>query len=263
MRRTSSIQAMTATHHPREWDAATYDSLPLPHQRWGRNVLVRLPLEGYERVLDVGAGTGRDTAALLERLPRGHVVAVDGSTAMLAQLRDRLAGVGPDRLTTLHADLTAALTLEEPVDAVFSVATLHWVPDHGSLFRSLAGVLRPGGLLRAEWGGAGNVANVEGVLVELGLPRIGEACNFATAEQTAERLAAAGFTDIDVVCVPDPARMESAVQFETFLTSVVLSAVLDSIPAAQRQQVVRQVAGRLPEPQVDFLRLQASARRAA
>jgi trans-aconitate 2-methyltransferase len=225
--------------------------------------LASLPLRGDERVLDVGAGTGRDTALLLERLPRGHVVAVDGSTAMLAQLRDRLAGVGPDRLTTLHADLTAPLTLEEPVDAVFSVATLHWVPDHRSLFRSLAGVLRPGGLFRAEWGGAGNVANVEAVLVDLGLPRIGEACNFATAERTARRLATAGFTDIDVVCVPDPARMQSAVQFEAFMTSVVLSAVLDSIPTGRRRQVVKDVGARLPEPQVDYVRLQACARRAA
>lgn len=254
---------MSDTHRPHEWDAATYASLPLPHERWGRGVLATLALRGDERVLDVGAGTGRDTAALLERLPRGHVVAVDGSTAMLAQLRRRLAGVGPDRLTTLHADLTVPLVLEEPVDAVLSVATLHWVPDHGSLFGSLAGVLRPGGLLRAEWGGAGNVAKVEAALVDLGLPRIGESCNFATAEQTVERLAAAGFTDIDVVCVPDPARMESGVHFEAFLTSVVLSAVLDSIPTGQRRQVVRNVIARLPEPQVDFVRLQASARRAA
>lgn len=254
---------MTASHRPREWDAATYDSLPLPHQRWGRDVLARLPLEGDERVLDVGAGTGRDTALLLERLPRGQVVAVDGSTAMLAQLQRRLGAVSPDRLTILHADLTAPLALDEPVDAVFSVATLHWLPDHGSVFRSLAGVLRPGGLLRAEWGGAGNVANVEAALIELGLPRIGHSCNFATAEQTAQRLAAAGFTDIDVVCVPDPVRLEASAQFEAFLTSVVLSAVLDSIPAGQRRQVVRDVTARLPEPQVDFVQLRASARRAA
>jgi hypothetical protein len=57
--------------------------------------------------------------------------------------------------------------------------------------------------------------------------------------------------------------MESGTHFEAFLTSVVLSAVLDSVPAGQRQQVVRDVAVRLPERQVDYLRLQASARRAA
>ena len=245
---------------PREWDAAAYDALPLPHERWGRRLLASLPLRGDERVLDIGAGTGRDTAALLERLPRGHVIAVDGSKAMLARLRARFAGVGPDRLTVLEADLSAPLAGGEPADAVFSVATLHWLPDHQAVFRSLAGALRPGGVLRAEWGGAGNVASVEAALAGLGMPPVNTACNFATADETARRLAAAGFTDVEVACVPDPARLEPGAQLEAFLATVVLGAVLDPLPAAQRADVVRDVAARLPEPAVDYVRLQASAR---
>jgi trans-aconitate 2-methyltransferase len=77
---------------PREWDATTYDSLPLPHRR----TLDRLSLSGDERVLDLGCGTGRDTVALLDRLPGGRVVALDGSLRMLDQLRARLDG-RPDR----------------------------------------------------------------------------------------------------------------------------------------------------------------------
>jgi len=144
---------MDKPDRPREWDAATYDALPLPHEQWGRRLLEALPLRGDERVSDLGAGTGRDTEALLGRLSRGHVVAVDGSAVMLDRLRQRLAEVGPERLSVLRADLREPLTLQEPVDAVFSVATLHWLPDHTAVFASLAGVLRPGGLLRAEWGG--------------------------------------------------------------------------------------------------------------
>ena len=82
---------MPAPGRPREWDAAAHDALPLPHEHWGRRLLEELPLRGDERVVDVGAGTGRDTEALLQRLPRGHVTAVDGSAAML----ERLDGVGP------------------------------------------------------------------------------------------------------------------------------------------------------------------------
>src|SRR5579875_3682384 len=67
-----SADRMTAAGRPREWDAAAYDALPLPHERWGRRVLGSLPLRGDECVLDAGAGTGRDTAALLGRLPRGR-----------------------------------------------------------------------------------------------------------------------------------------------------------------------------------------------
>ena len=95
---------------PREWDAAGYDALPLPHEQWGQRLLATLPLTGDETVLDVGAGTGRDTAALLDRLPRGHVVAVDGSAAMLDRLRGRLAGADPARLTVLRANLSTLQT---------------------------------------------------------------------------------------------------------------------------------------------------------
>lgn len=241
----------------REWDAVSYDSPPLPHERWGRGVLASLPLAGDERVLDLGAGTGRDTAALLDRLPRGHVVAADGSKAMLAELRGRLANVGADRLTVLEADLSAPLVLEEQVDAVFSVATLHWLPDHASVFDSLAQVLRPGGRLRAEWGGAGNLASVEAALADLGLPPLGAACNFATAEQTGQRLAAAGFTDVEVARVADPVRLDT--QLEAFLATVVLGAILDPLPAEGHREIVRKVAARLPTPEVDYVRLQASA----
>jgi trans-aconitate 2-methyltransferase len=247
---------------PREWDAASYDALPLPHERWGRRLLGTLPLRGDETVLDAGAGTGRDTAALLERLPGGHVIAVDGSAAMLTRLRERLAGIGPDRLTVLRADLTAPLRLDRPADAVFSVATLHWLPDHEAVFGSLAGALRPGGLMRAEWGGAGNCASVETALASLGLPPLNAACHFATAADTARRLTAAGFTDVDVARVPDPARLQPGAQLENFLRTVVLGSVLEARPAAERAEAVRRVAARLPEPTVDYVRLQASARKA-
>ncbi|MFL5957235.1 MAG: class I SAM-dependent methyltransferase, partial [Solirubrobacterales bacterium] len=75
---------------PREWDATTYDRVSTPQLEWGLRVLDRLPLRGDERVLDAGCGSGRVTARLAERLPRGHVVAVDASAAMVARAREAL-----------------------------------------------------------------------------------------------------------------------------------------------------------------------------
>ncbi|HET8813708.1 MAG TPA: methyltransferase type 11, partial [Solirubrobacterales bacterium] len=63
----------------REWDAETYDTVSDPQFEWGMEVLERLELRGDERVLDAGCGTGRITAELVERLPRGRAIAVDGS----------------------------------------------------------------------------------------------------------------------------------------------------------------------------------------
>ncbi|HEX4259334.1 MAG TPA: hypothetical protein VH089_29875 [Streptosporangiaceae bacterium] len=45
-----------APGRPREWDAAGYDALPRPHERWGRRLLDTLRLTGDETALDVGAG---------------------------------------------------------------------------------------------------------------------------------------------------------------------------------------------------------------
>src|ERR1041384_5439374 len=97
------------------WDAKTYDSLPLPHTRWGAGVLSRLSLRGNETVLDAGAGTGRDTENLLARLPDGHVVAVDGSDTMLERLAARL-GDDP-RLRVIHGDLATPLPVGDDLDA--------------------------------------------------------------------------------------------------------------------------------------------------
>ncbi|MGH3067856.1 MAG: class I SAM-dependent methyltransferase [Streptosporangiaceae bacterium] len=245
-----------------EWDAQSYDALPLPHKRWGPGTIARLRLAGDETVADIGAGTGRDARQLLEVLPRGRVLAIDGSQQMLAQLRERLAGQ-LDRVQVLQADLRGPLPVPEPVDAVLSVATLHWLPDHAQVFRSVAGILRPGGQFAAEAGGAGNIASIRAALAGLGADDGKGIWNFAGAGETRERLAAAGFTGIEVGLVPDPARLESADQFEAFLATVILGVHLRDLPPAERRPFVRAVAARVPEPVVDYVRLQIRATRAA
>ncbi len=61
----------------RDWDAISYDALPLPQERRGRHVLTKLPRRRDLQVLDAGARTGRDIDALFKRLPCGHVAAAD------------------------------------------------------------------------------------------------------------------------------------------------------------------------------------------
>src|SRR5206468_9897371 len=67
-----------------EWNAERYHQLSSPQQAWGSRVLERLALTGDEHVLDLGCGTGRITSELAARVPRGGVVALDRSGAMLA-----------------------------------------------------------------------------------------------------------------------------------------------------------------------------------
>jgi len=243
----------------RDWDARTYDRVADPMTRWGAAVLERLPLEGDERVLDAGCGTGRVTESLLERLPNGHVVALDGSPAMVEGARERLARYG-DRVSFLVADLGRPIPVGEPVDAILSTATFHWVPDHDALFANLAAALRPGGVLVAQCGGVGNIANVHRVLAGIGDGWLGPV-HFETPLDTTARLDTAGFVDIECWLTDEPTRFEAGEPLEAYLRTVVLGDQLERLPADERDAFVRAVADGLDEPIIQYVRLNIVARR--
>jgi trans-aconitate 2-methyltransferase len=242
-----------------EWDADTYDRLPLPHERWGDGVISRLALQGHETVVDLGCGTGRDAERLLELLPRGRVVAIDGSQQMLKALRDRLTG-RLDRVDVVHADVRAPFTVPQVADAVISVATLQWLPDHAAVFGRVAAVLRPGGHFVAEAGGHGNVTAFRRALAAVSGDDGATVWNFPTVDETVANLRVAGFEEIDVTLVPAPIRLEDGEQLQTYLATVMLGAQLRDLRPDDRRPFVRAVAARLPEPVVDYVRLQVSAR---
>jgi trans-aconitate 2-methyltransferase len=246
---------------PRDWDATTYDRVAHPMTRWGSAVLERLPLAGDETVLDAGCGTGRVTEQLAERLPLGRVIALDGSPSMVAEAGRRLAPFG-DRIELLVADLGRPFTLPRghPADAILSTATFHWIADHEALFRNLAAVLRPGGRLVAQCGGAGNIATIQAVCATIGDGWLGEV-HFETPEATAERLAAAGFVEIETWLQPEPTRFEPGEPFETYLRTVVLGGHLARLPAQDHDGFVRAVADGVGDPVIDYVRLNIVARR--
>src|SRR4051794_40166115 len=140
------------TEPRRTWDGAAYDRLSTPMERLGREVLDRLELRGDETILDAGCGSGRLTELLIDRVPDGRVIGVDASASMIDAARERL-GAGADLRV---ADLVGLDLSGETVDVVFSTATFHWIADHDALFASLRAVLRPGGRLVAQCGGAGH-----------------------------------------------------------------------------------------------------------
>jgi trans-aconitate 2-methyltransferase len=241
---------------PREWNAPSYERVSAPQEAWGRDVLDRLDLRGDERVLDAGCGTGRVTSALLERLPHGEVVAVDGSQAMVEQARTRLG----ERAEVFAADLLE-LQLDRPVDAILSTATFHWIADHDRLFARLHAALKPGGRLVAQCGGCGNVANVVEAVARVDHPALRGwpgPWNFATTHETAERLRRAGFTDVWTWPQLKPVTPEDP---REFLATVVLGSHLDRLPEADGQAFLDAVLAELPAPlTIEYVRLNMLAR---
>jgi trans-aconitate 2-methyltransferase len=247
---------------PRDWDATTYERLAAPMTAMGTDVLDRLVLRGDETVLDAGCGTGNVTRLLVERLPRGKVIAVDASPSMVEQARALL----PPAVEVRQADLLA-LALDEPVDAILSTATFHWVPDHERLCANLHAALKPGGRLVAQCGGHGNVAEIKGVGLELAREApyaehfAGWATDwiFATPEEMASRLLAAGFGDVWCwlsrleVDPGDPAG---------YLRAICLGSFVVRLPEELRDRFVADALARLPDPlQIHYVRLNILARR--
>jgi trans-aconitate 2-methyltransferase len=243
----------------REWDAPAYDRLNAPMTQRGNDAVARLQLRGDETVLDAGCGTGEVTATLLERLPQGRVVALDGSRQMLEAARERFAGDA--RVSYVYADLTQPLPLDEPVDAIVSTSTFHWVRDHEALFHHLAAVLKPGGQLVVDCGGAGNIAAVLAILDELGHADF--PWNYAGIEETRAQMRAAGFADdADVRLVPRVSH-HTREELERFLTSVVLRTYVTELGPDAGGALVREVADRLPDGELHWVRLEIVARLSA
>jgi SAM-dependent methyltransferase len=136
------------------------------------------------RIVDLGAGTGTGTFALLRRFPAAHVTAVDLDPERLERLRDRARDLGlSHRVTTVATDLDQpwpnlgpadsdrprsglgpadpdrpqpGLGTPDPdrpwpgrglADLVWASMAMHHVADPARTLTEILGLLRPGGSL--------------------------------------------------------------------------------------------------------------------
>jgi len=111
-----------------------------------------LPVQG--RVLDLGGGTGRFMAALLDR--DLDVELVDPDLRSLWRAAQHAAG-RPGRLD-LHWSTGTRLPDVPPFDAVLASEVLCYVDDPSAVLRAIRGALKPDGVLlasvEARWGWA-------------------------------------------------------------------------------------------------------------
>jgi len=244
----------------RTWDGQSYDRISGTMEALGLEVLERLELDGDETVLDAGCGSGRITSALVERLPRGSVIAIDASPSMVDAARERLGPAADIRLLDL-----LELELDDPVDAILSTATFHWIADHERLFRRLRAALRSGGRLVAQCGGEGNIDRLRGeareVLAHEPYARhfagFQPPWNYAGAQITEERLLAAGFSAAECWLTPAPRTPEHP---REFLSTIVLGPHFQHLPEGLREPFMDDVLHRLGTPVVvDYVRLNIDA----
>jgi trans-aconitate 2-methyltransferase len=242
-----------------EWRGDAYDRISAPHAAMGAPALDRLPLVGDERVLDAGCGSGRLTERLLERLPRGHVIALDGSASMLAEASRRLERFG-DRVSYVQADLAEPpLPIDGPVDAILSTATFHWVVDHDALYRGLAGALRTGGRLSFQCGGEGNAAALIQAARDEGVETSGQ-FRMAGVDETLARLAAVGFVNAQAWLEPQTIEFATRAELVEYIVTPYLRPAT-GLPEESLQRLANAIADRIGVLAIDYVRLNVTARR--
>lgn len=250
------------------WNAEVYDRIGTPMRGWAQQVIDDLRLRGDETVLDAGCGSGSVTLDLLQKLPHGKVYAVDASAEMIASLTKTLDERGITNVLPVHASLTD-FTLPEQVDAVFSNAVFHWIPDDEALFGCLYRATKPGGRLRAQCGGYGNNAHVLEAVAAIRtqerfarhLGEFRDSKKYRTPEQAVASLERAGFVDARASLFEAPVPFDDNDAAALYIRTILLRDHIARLPSeelrdAYARAVVEETVRRWGAPYVaDYVRL--------
>ncbi len=140
---------MTNISLPNTWNTDLYENKHAFVWQYGEELLKLLNPQPGESILDLGCGTGQLTAKIAETA--AEVRGIDSAPAMIEKAKQNYPH--------LHFDTGDATNfrVEQPLDAVFSNAVLHWVKAADRAIASIHQALKPGGRFVAEFGGKGNV----------------------------------------------------------------------------------------------------------
>jgi SAM-dependent methyltransferase len=140
----TNLDQETVAAFGREWERFgdfSEDEVASGGREYFADLLPDQMLRGV-RALDVGCGSGRWTRYLAARA--GFVDAADPSDAVMVAAR---ATAGLANVRVIHASVSSLPYPPGAFDLVASVGVLHHLPDTAAAIRTLAGLLRPGGVM--------------------------------------------------------------------------------------------------------------------
>ena len=221
------------------WNTALYDGKNAFVWKHGRGVVELLAPQPGELILDLGCGTGHLTNQIA--VAGAEVVGVDKSQSMIEEARRLYPNLRFEiaDATDLHAD--------QPFDAVFSNAAIHWMKDQPAVARCILGVLKPGGRFVAEFGGKGNIHAIRTALTHA-VEAAGETINaepfaryYPSIGEYATLLEAEGFRVTFATHFDRPTKLDEGEKGLRNWLFTFADNVIESLPEDKREGVIAQV----------------------
>lgn len=236
---TTMEQDISPQASEKQWDASAYDQRNSFVWKHGQGVVELLAPRSGERILDLGCGTGHLTNQIAAA--GAEIVGIDVSTAMIQEAR-RL-------YPSLRFEIADGCDFhfDQPFDAVFSNAAIHWMKDQEAVARSIWESLKPGGRFVAEFGGKGNIQAIRTALANA-IKAAGEEVNFEpfaryypAIGQYAALLEAQGFRVGFASHFDRPTKLDNGEQGLRNWLFTFADNILESIPASRREAVIADV----------------------
>ena len=128
--------------------AQQWDAKPIRVERaqaMAAGIKATVPLSPQMAALEYGCGTGLVSFALQSEL--GHITLADSSSGMLAVLRDKIAAHNTQNMTPVQLDLMIDPLPAERYQLIYTLMTLHHIPDTDKMLRAFYELLDNSGYL--------------------------------------------------------------------------------------------------------------------
>jgi len=135
-----------------KWDTSLYEQKHAFVYEYGKSLIPLLKPQTGEIILDLGCGTGHLTHTIAES--GAYVIGIDSSASMIETAQSTYPQL------EFHVTDARDFSFASPFDAIFSNATLHWIPEAEQVARCIAASLKHGGRFVAEFGGKDCVATI-------------------------------------------------------------------------------------------------------
>ena len=254
------------------WDAQTYDKVSSNVQlEWGRELLEKRSWIGNEVVMDAGAGSGNLTKILADKVPHGHVYAVDTDSNMVQQAKSNLSGCRNVQLIQSSMD---KVSLPREVDVIFSNSALHWVINQEAVFLHFWQLLKPTGALLVQYGGHGTLKKPLSVIFKImhseqfkeHFANWKQSWYFPKPDETERLLQKVGFKEIQLDLSSQVISFSGRQNFAIFVSTVIMKPFLGYLPDAPRKDkfidaFLNEFEGHGWSWSLEFIRLTISARK--